>query len=124
MPRSSNTRTPLQKMDAQRRYAWVQYYDVVRSRHTLDATNYRTLNGLVEETLSEFVKTQIREMATALKKTWECPICLEFIPTETLDITPCGHYYCKGCLATLKTQPEAKCAMCRKVLKSSYSDSD
>lgn len=65
-----------------------------------------------------YVKNQLIEMSAELKKVWECPICLEFIPKDNLDITPCGHYYCKGCLDLLKKRvnPDGepnRCAVCR-----------
>jgi hypothetical protein len=41
------------------------------------------------------VKKEFLEMAQALKKTRECPICLDFIPQDALEITPCGHFYCR-----------------------------
>jgi len=121
-----NNRTPLQKMDAQRRYAWCQYYDVVNNRHEQDYNHYRTIQKIVvEETLSPHIKNQIVEMSIALKKTWECPVCLEFIEVKNLEITPCGHYFCKGCLDTIKKKPDAECAMCRKKFKkTTNSDSD
>jgi hypothetical protein len=58
-------------------------------------------------------------MAKEVRKTWDCPICLEMIsPEETgdksLEITNCGHYYCKQCLTSLKAQPQPKCAVCRR----------
>lgn len=119
-------RTPLQKMDAQRRYAWAQYYDVVNSRHEQDHRHYQSINRVViEDTIPEHIKNELKEMSVALKKTWECPICMDFIEVKNLEITPCGHYYCKGCLTTLKAQTDAKCALCRKKFRTTgNSDSD
>ena len=68
---------------------------------------------IVNVGISQHLKTEIEEMAIALKKTFDCPICLEVIPFGQLDIAGCGHKYCKTCLAELKKEVDAKCAMCR-----------
>jgi hypothetical protein len=62
-------------------------------------------------------------MADALKKEWDCPICLAMIPLDTLEITNCGHYYCKPCLDALKAhaiaeeKPKYECAVCKRKFK-------
>jgi hypothetical protein len=58
-------------------------------------------------------------MAKELRKTWESPICLEFIQPDTLEITSCGHFYCRVCLERLKAVPQgevARCPVCRRKL--------
>ncbi len=99
----------------QRRFAWAKYYEVVRDRHGTDYHHYQTMTRYVaEDNIPEHIKTEIKTMADQLKKVWDCPICLDFIPTENLEITPCGHFYCKPCLAQLKQQEDAKCGICRR----------
>ena len=49
-----------------------------------------------------------------------CPICWEFIEQNSLEVTACGHFYCKPCIGRYKaTQRSAgktkwSCATCRK----------
>ena len=70
----------------------------------------------------------MREMAIALKKEWECPVCLDMIASDNLEITNCGHYYCKPCLAQLKQSQKTagkekwECAVCRR--KHGFKDDD
>lgn len=102
-------------------YAWARYYEVINSDlHDAHAT-YTTYTRVVsEDALPEHIKNEIKEMATALKKKWECPICMDMIEEGDLEITNCGHFYCKGCLKTLKDtqkaqgKPKWECAVCRR----------
>ncbi len=96
-------------------FAWAKYYEANRNRHQSDHTNY----GRLKETISalpEHIKTQYLDMMTELKKTWECVICIEMIEPNNLDITNCGHFFCKGCLTALKNAnpTDCKCPMCRR----------
>ena len=114
------------RMDKMRRFAWAKFYELANQEHERDYDHYRVIVNIVEQQteLDSFVKKQLIEMGAELKKTWECPICLEFIEKENLDITPCGHYYCKGCLKTLREQEDAKCAVCRRKFGAVKSDDE
>lgn len=122
MPRRT-TRQPLtweQKyysMNRQRAFAWAKYFEVVAREHEQAYDHYVVIRNITTNELNEYVKKQLIEMGEQLKKTWECPVCLEFIEKQNLDITPCGHYYCKPCLAEMKKRPdedgEVKCGICR-----------
>jgi len=48
-------------------------------------------------------------MTAELKKSVECPICLDVIAVGTLKISGCGHKYCSECFPQLD-----KCAICRR----------
>ena len=105
-------------MIKQRAFAWAKYYESANERLTADYGRYQTIIRTTnDDAIPTHIKNEFIEMATALKKTWECPICIEFIQPDNLEITPCGHYYCKGCLHTLKAQAEPKCGLCRRKLK-------
>ena len=113
----------LTSMTKQRAFAWAKYYEACNSRLNADHTNYtRIVRHTTDDAIPTHIKNEFLAMATELKKTWECPICLEFIQPDNLDITPCGHYYCKGCLHTLKAQPEPKCGICRRKLKANEAE--
>jgi hypothetical protein len=112
-PANANQRTPLQKMDAQRRYAWCRYYEEARTNHEMALTQVARIRRVVAGEIPQHLKTEMEEMAQALSKPYECPICLDLIPKGELDITNCGHKYCKRCLTTLKATTQPKCAMCR-----------
>jgi len=119
MPRRQLTDAQkLINMNKRRAFAWAKYFELANREHEQAYDHYQVIQQVVkEEAISDFVKKQLIEMGAELKKTWECPICIEFIEKDNLDITPCGHYYCKGCLEGLKKRPdvegEVKCAVCR-----------
>lgn len=108
-------------------FAWAKYYEQLNNALHEDHGHYIQYNRVVEEdTIPEHIKGQLKEMATALKKKWECPICLDMIEEGDLDITNCGHFYCKPCLTqhkeVQKRDGKAKweCATCRR--KHGYKD--
>jgi ubiquitin C-terminal hydrolase len=105
-------------------FAWAKYYAEVNRelvedrRHWILYTTVSTPSDDVK--IPEHIKEEMKAMATALKKKWECPCCMEFIADDALEITNCGHYYCKECLAQWKATEKArgaekwKCGMCNR----------
>jgi len=97
------TTNPHASCNKQRAFAWAKYYESVNQRLRSDHTNY-TRTQLVKEdaTIPTHIKEEFLKMGAELKKTWECPICIEMINPDNLEITNCGHYFCKPCLAGFK----------------------
>ena len=102
------------------KFAWAKYYGVIRNdleeAHTIH-TSYTNMLKPSEEKIPQHIINTLKNMAEELKHKWECPICLDFIETNNLEITNCGHYYCKECLKThiQNTDEEKwKCCVCRK----------
>jgi len=105
----------------QRAYAWAQFYEARREQHQGDYEQYEVARRVADvEGVPVHIKAEMKEMAVALKKQWDCPICVDFIPLDTLDITNCGHFYCKPCLAQWKTTEKQngkekwKCCKCNR----------
>jgi hypothetical protein len=103
------------------KFAWAKYYERVRGHLHDDHQHYDTFNRVADDrTIPEHIKEEMKTMAAALKKKWECPICLDFIADNQLDITNCGHFYCKPCLAGWKTaekergEDKWKCGVCNR----------
>jgi hypothetical protein len=103
------------------KFAWAKFYESTNNAHDLDHAQHRTLTRVVsEDAIPTHIKTELKTMAETLKKKWECPICLDFIPDGTLEITNCGHFYCKGCLDQLKASARREgkdkweCGVCRR----------
>jgi len=99
------------------RFAWAKYYELLRETHDRETTQYSTYTRYITEDLPTHIKNEFKEMADILKKKWECPVCLDMIEPKDLDITNCGHFYCKGCLESLKSSTQGnkyQCAVCRK----------
>lgn len=116
MPTIQQLQKSLTKCDKARRYAWAQYFELQRENHEEQLQQVVVMRRVVEvqSELPEMIKREMIEMYEKLKTKVECPICLEVIPTNNLDWSKCGHRYCKQCLTTLKSQPQPKCALCRK----------
>jgi hypothetical protein len=107
-------------LERQRRFAWAKYYEAMRDGHETAIVYVARQVAITQDpTLPAHIKNEIEEMATAMRKQYECPICLDMIPSGQLDITNCGHKYCKTCLAQVLAQVPPKCSVCRKELKRS-----
>ena len=121
------------------KFAWAQYYQAIRGDNEEDHDTYDRYMRIINsdepastttptETMPSHIKNELKEMADRLKKKWECPVCFEFIETENLDITNCGHFYCKGCLNSwkenCKSQAKEKwdCCVCKR--KHNYRDEE
>lgn len=105
-------------------YAWAKYFESVNTRLSADYRHYNTITHTVvvstPEGIPQHIKDELVKMSAELKKQWECPVCMDMIKPDTLDITNCGHYFCKSCLTNLKARAsggECKCPMCRRVIK-------
>ena len=110
--------TPLAKMTRKFKWAYAQYRSEMNDNHRDVYVHYTRVRTIANDvTIPPHIKAEFLEMSDALKKQWECPICLDFIPSGELDVTQCGHKYCKNCLTTLKAQPDPKCAVCRREMR-------
>ena len=105
----------------QRAYAWAQFYEARNDAHHIAFVQVENFRHMAEDaTVPEHMKTLIKEMGDELKKKWDCPICADFIPDGELDITNCGHFYCKACLKGWKDKckadgkPRWSCGMCNR----------
>ena len=103
------------------KFAWAKYYEEVNDALHGDHQHYATFNRVADDrAIPEHIKEEMKAMATALKKKWECPVCMDMIEDGDLEITNCGHYYCKPCLVawkkTCKDRGDAKwkCGMCNR----------
>lgn len=113
MPRS--TASPLEKMTRKFKWAFANYMESEREWNRNAFTTYTVIHRTMGSDVSipTHIKTEFLEMAAELKKQWECPVCLEFIQSDQLEITPCGHKYCKECVAKLR-ETTKQCAVCRR----------
>jgi hypothetical protein len=101
-------------------FAWAKYYESVNTRLNADYRHYNTIITSTNADIPQHIKDELITMSSELKKQWECPVCMEMIKPETLDITNCGHYFCKPCLVALKARSvggDCKCPICRRGIK-------
>lgn len=106
----------------QKSFAWAKYYSAQSSRLAADYSNYRLLQLIKEDSeaksIPEHIVKSIADMGAALKKTWDCSICMEIIKPDQLEITNCGHFFCKECIKEHKKRSglDCKCPNCRRKL--------
>jgi len=117
------TLTPTQRLinglQKQRAFAWAKFYEECNLHHDTDYETYQVLNNIttaIDVSIPTHIKEQLMTMATELKKTWECPICIDMIEPKDLAITNCGHYFCKECLDKHKVANRGNCVcpQCRR----------
>ena len=104
----------INKLRRAKAYAWAMYYQEMEHSHNATVNHYTTLNSIVEDELVPLPKhliAEYTEMLKELQKEIECPICMEII-TDDLQITGCGHKYCKSCFDKID-----RCAECRRKIK-------
>jgi len=108
-----NQQQQIDQLKRQRRFAWAKYYEEMRNSHVSNINTYE-LNTQIEgvENLPTHLVDEIQEMNKELKRSIECPICMEIIIIGSLSITGCGHKYCTTCLSQLD-----KCAICKRKIK-------
>ena len=113
-------RTKLQYANKRVAFAWAKYYTEVNQGLHNDWAVYERYERVAEDVaIPLHIKEEIKAMALALKKKWECPVCLEMIQEDSLEITNCGHYLCKGCLEGVKEavplrETKWACPICRR----------
>jgi late competence protein required for DNA uptake (superfamily II DNA/RNA helicase) len=116
MPTVQSLTRQLNYSERGRKFAWAKFFESQREALTIQTTNYRTIERVVESEIPEHLVNELKEDMVALRKEIECPICLNIIIPNDLGVSKCGHKYCKDCLEQLKTQHDPKCAMCRRKL--------
>jgi len=111
----------LQYANARVKFAWAKYYEEVNRDHHVAFAHHTGLAAAASEpSIPTHIKASLTEMATALKKKYECPVCISMIEPDDLAITNCGHFYCKDCLEAIKSaaraahQPKYECPICRR----------
>ena len=118
MAQQTYTKYQYDNMDRRRRVAWAKYYQLEAESTTtasvvIDVIGRREdgeLNAMPRHITQEFY-----DMATALNKKYTCPICLDLVDKETIDLTYCGHIFHKECLKESK-KVKMECPTCRKKL--------
>lgn len=107
-----NPSRKIENLERRRRYAWAQFFNLARETHEEAYEEYAKGSSLLrthEASLPKHFVDEYMELVQSLRKKVECPVCLEVMGKNELEITVCGHKYCKGCFKEL-----TKCAICRK----------
>lgn len=54
--------------------------------------------------IPEHIKAELRAMDTRR----DCSICMDIIPRGEVEVTDCGHYFCRGCLKGISVCPNCR----------------
>lgn len=113
------TKTQYDAKERLRKVAWAKFYESEALRANdaavIIAFVGRTDDGqlVVKSALPTHITDEFYEMSTALNKKYTCPICLDLVNKDTIQITFCGHIFHKECIEEAKNvKPE--CPICRK----------
>ena len=118
MAQQTYTKHQYDNMDKRRKIAWAKYYSLEAEQSDNVSIIVRTIGRKDDGTLNlipTHITQEYYDMATQLNKKYTCPICLELVSKETIDITYCGHIFHKECLENAK-KVKCECPMCRKKL--------
>ena len=113
----------LNNMDKRRRLGWAKYFEEWNESHTRQVENYEsqmeTFSEIeVIEAVPQFIKDDMEQMIVKLRLEIECPVCMEIIDAQggQLEITKCGHKFCKDCIKRVKESESPTCPTCRKTI--------
>lgn len=113
MPERTYTK---KQYDAQVRKAkagWAKYYAELEQNQGYSIMYYEQVKEMPVNDMNEYAQEQIRNLLIELKKSIDCPICMETIDPKNIEMTACGHKYCKQCINTIKQSNNPECAICR-----------
>ena len=102
-------------LEKSKKFAWGKYYGEINNSLETNTTQFIQMNSFVEF-IPVHIKDEYIKMLDDLKKNIECPICMEIINTGDLQLSNCGHKYCKKCFDRILVDSN-KCAICKKQLK-------
>ena len=102
-------------LEKAKKFAWGKYYGQVNENLEQNITQYNQMNTFVD-LIPTHIKDEYIKMLDELKKEIECPICMDIIQKNDLQLSNCGHKYCKTCFDKILTDSN-KCAICKKKLK-------
>lgn len=113
----TNWKAKYESCDRQRKVAWAKYFEELNRNHDQSVQRYIKIKEVVEtDATPQFIIDELKDMYEKLKKEVECPICLEIIPHKKIEITKCGHKFCKDCYDQM-VATNNKCGICRKQIK-------
>lgn len=102
-----------------RRRAWLAERVAIRTpaREALATLHLPALRPVVREpptqSLPDFVVKEMKEMATALGRKWDCPVCMDEHSPKDMVVRCCGHKVCEECDTRCKETRNYACPICR-----------
>lgn len=118
--------TEINRLNKKAKMGWAAFFQSENKNHNIHLEYISKLNAMrlalenMGQKLSEassspiHLQNELKELYEFSKKEVSCPICLEVLPTNEIKFSTCSHKYCESCLNQLKSQPQPKCAICRR----------
>jgi hypothetical protein len=122
MSQNTYSRQQYENLMKQKKKGWAMFYNEMGQNADnatiIISTIGRDTQGKLpaREDIPSHITTQFYDMAVKLNETYTCPVCLELVNKETINISFCGHIFCKDCLEHIKKSDNPLCAICRKKL--------
>ena len=116
MPTSAAIRASSQykAQEKKAKMGWAKYYSLLEEDHSQQVIYSERLVEVSTKEMPEHIRRELISLLEQVKKKINCPICLDVIPTGEIDMTQCGHKFCKTCMNKLKETPQPQCSICRK----------
>lgn len=109
------TKNQYDNMDKRRKIAWAKYYQLEAENAThatiIVSSIGRNTDGRLNS-MPTHITQEFYDMAVSLNKKYTCPICIDMVDKNTIDITYCGHIFHKDCLKESKKHKN-ECPTCR-----------
>lgn len=121
MSKTTYTKYEYESLDRRRRLGWAKYYKLLEEQTLMvriivePYRNQETGEMPPQSSMPAHITNEFYEMACKLNKEYTCPICLDLVDKETIDMTICGHTFHKECLKQSK-EIKKECPTCRKKL--------
>lgn len=113
----------INRLQKKAKMGWAAFFQASNQNHRIHIEYMAKLNAMrlalesMEERVADaptHLQNELKELYEFSKKEVSCPICLEVLEVNDIKFSTCSHKYCEGCLNQLKSQPQPKCAICRR----------
>jgi hypothetical protein len=92
---------------------WARYYSLLEeTQEEMNELYTRLKDAVKERDIPQHIKDELIEMAKQLNKKYECAICMSMPEPDDVELTKCGHRFCKECLTEAKKHSPL-CPVCR-----------
>ena len=100
-------------LERRRKMGWGKYFAEVNNNVNMNIDVMGDIrDALNNEEIPIHFQMKFKELVDKYKHKYECPICLEDLNTNTMEITKCGHLFHKNCINSWKNTSD-KCPNCR-----------
>lgn len=119
MPPKMYTQREYDALDRRRKIGWARYFELLNTEVEVanvivtPIRNNETGELQPFSSLPTHITQEFYDMASQLNKSYTCPICIDLVGKETIEITICGHTFHKECLSAAK-EIKNECPTCRK----------